>query len=153
MDTKQYLSQISHMDKMINKKLVEISQLRELSVSISAVANEERVQTTPDPDRIGVNLSKIMDMEKEVDDMIDRFVDLKKEILQIINMIENSKYKKILFEKYFKYKSIYKIAEELEMTDRGCKKAHKRALEEFEKIINTIYGVTIDSSLPYMVES
>ena len=41
MDTKQYLQQISRLDRMINNKLSEISQLRELAMSVSAVKNEE----------------------------------------------------------------------------------------------------------------
>ena len=53
MDTKQYLNQISRLDRMINNKLSEISQLRELAMSVSAVKSEERVQTTPNFDKIG----------------------------------------------------------------------------------------------------
>lgn len=37
MTTKDYLNQISRLNRMINNKLAEVSQLRELSHSISAV--------------------------------------------------------------------------------------------------------------------
>ena len=50
MKTKDYLSQVSRLNKMINNKLSEISQLRELSVSISAIGNDEKVQTSPNFD-------------------------------------------------------------------------------------------------------
>ena len=53
MTTKEYLNQISRLNRMINNKLAEISQLRELSCSISAVSTEERVKNTPNFDRIG----------------------------------------------------------------------------------------------------
>ena len=146
MDTKQYLNQISRYDRMINNKLAEISQLRELAMSVSAVKNEERVQTTPDKDRLGSMVAKITDLEKETDMLIDRFVDLKKEIMIIISMVKSERHRDILSKKYLELKSIYEIAEELGITDRGCKKAHKKALDEFEKIKNTIYSTTIDSS-------
>ena len=35
MDTKQYLNQISRLDRMIKNKLLEISQLREPSMNVS----------------------------------------------------------------------------------------------------------------------
>ena len=46
MDTKTYLQQISRLDRMINNKLSEIQQFRELARSVSAVKNEERVKTS-----------------------------------------------------------------------------------------------------------
>ena len=66
MDTKQYLQQISRLDRMINNKLSEISQLRELAMSVSAVKNEERVQTTPNFDKIGTAYCKIEEMEEKL---------------------------------------------------------------------------------------
>ena len=146
MVTKQYLSQIERLDKMIQNKLSEIYQLKTMACSVTVSNDSERVQTSSDKDRLGSTVAKIVDLEKETDRLVDRFIDLKKEIMSIISMIKSEKHREILFKKYFEQKSIYAIAEELGMTDRGCKKAHKRALEEFEKIKNTIYSTTIDSS-------
>ena len=146
MDTKQYLSQIERLDKMIQNKLSEIYQLKTMACSVTVSNEKERVQTSSDNDRLGSTVAKIVDLEKETDRLVDRFVDLKKEIMSIISMIKSERHREILFKKYLEQKSLYEIAEELGMTDRGCKKAHKRALEEFEKIKNTIYSITIDSS-------
>lgn len=148
MTTKEYLSQISRLDRMIKNKLTELSQLKEITYGLSAMPNEERVQTTPNFDKIGTVVAKIIDMEKEIDILVDVFVDLKKEVYQKISMLKSSRHKYILIQKYIKHKSIYAIAEELKMTDRGCKKAHKRALEEFDKINeNTIYCIVLDRTL------
>ena len=146
MVTKQYLGQIERLDKMIQNKLSEIYQLKTMACSVTVSSENDRVQTSSDKDRLGSTVAKIVDLEKETDRLVDSFVDLKKEIMSIISMIKSERHREILFKKYFEQKSIYAIAEELGMTDRGCKKAHKRALEEFEKIKNTIYSITIDSS-------
>ena len=152
MQTKEYLNQISRMNRVINNKLTEISQLQEMACSILSIKNEERVQSTPNFDTIGTVVSKIVDMEKEVDLLVDILFDIKKDIYFKINMLSNQKHKEILIKKYIEFKSIYTIAEELGMTDRGCKKAHKRALEEFEKInIKTKYSINIDCSLQNIV--
>ena len=59
--------------------------------------------------------------------------------------------KELTPEEKMREKIKYEIAEELGITDRGCKKAHKKALDEFEKIKNTIYSIDIDSSLQHDV--
>ena len=146
MDTKQYLQQIERLDKMIQNKLSEIYQLKTMACNVTVSNDSERVQTSSDKDRLGSTVAKIIDLEKETDRLVDSFIDLKKETMLIIRMIKSERHREILFKKYLEQKSLYEIAEELGMTDRGCKKAHKRALEEFEKIKNTIYSTTIDSS-------
>ena len=146
MDTKQYLQQIERLDKMIQKKLSEIYQLKTMACNVTVSNDSERVQTSSDKDRLGSTVAKIIDLEKETDRLVDSFIDLKKETMLIIRMIKSERHREILFKKYLEQKSLYEIAEELGMTDRGCKKAHKRALEEFEKNKNTIYSISIDSS-------
>ena len=151
MDTKQYLQQIERLDKMIQNKLSEIYQLKTTACNVTVSNDSERVQTSSDKDRLGSTVAKITDLEKETDMLIDRFVDLKKEIMIIISMVKSERHREILSKKYLELKSIYEIAEELGITDRGCKKAHKKALDEFEKIKNTIYSIDIDSSLQHDV--
>ena len=146
MVTKQYLSQIERLDKMIQNKLSEIYQLKTMACNVTVSNDSERVQTSSDKDRLGSTVAKIIDLEKETDRLVDSFIDLKKETMLIIRMIKSERHREILFKKYLEQKSLYEIAEELGMTDRGCKKAHKRALEEFEKNKNTIYSISIDSS-------
>lgn len=139
MTTKEYLSQISRLNRMINNKLSEIAQLNEMACSVSAISNEERVQTSPKPDSIGSAIAKIDEMERETDALIDKYVDLKREIKKQIDQVPKERHRFILEQRYIHLKTIREISDMLCITDRGCKKAHKIALEEFEKIHCTIY--------------
>lgn len=141
MTTKDYLNQINRLNMLINNKLLEISQFKELSCSISAVKNDEKVMTTPNQDPIGTSIARLDEMERKLDDMIDDYIALKEKIKQQINKLPKEKHKIILYEKYIKFKSISEISKKMDMTDRGCKKAHKKALEEFEKINKIQYTV------------
>lgn len=85
MTTKEYLGQISRLNRMINNKLVEIQQLRELVCSISSINNEERVQTTPNFDKIGAKFAKIDELERNLDAIIDNYVDKKNVIINQID--------------------------------------------------------------------
>ena len=142
MDTKQYLQQISRLDRMINNKLAEISQLRELAMSVSAVKNEERVQTTPNFDKIGTAYCKIEEMEEKLDKLIDEFVDKKNLIISQIDKIENETYYEILFARYIEKKTFEKIADEMTYSWRQVIRLHGRALQEFEKKYGNTYKMS-----------
>mgnify|MGYP003560378938 FL=1 len=142
MDTKQYLQQISRLDRMINNKLSEISQLRELEMSVSAVKNEERVQTTPNFDKIGTAYCKIEEMEEKLDKLIDEYVDKKNLIISQIDGIENETYYEILFARYIEKKTFEKIADEMTYSFRNVTRLHGRALQEFEKKYGNLYKLS-----------
>lgn len=139
MTTKEYLSQISRLDKMIKNKLSEVSQLRELSYGISAVTNEERVQTTPNFDKIGTAYCKIAEMEEKLDKLIDEYVDKKNLIVSQIDKIENEMYYDILFARYIEKKTFEKIAIDLNYSFRNTTRLHGKALKEFEKKYGHFY--------------
>ena len=142
MDTKQYLQQISRLDRMINNKLAEISQLRELAMSVSAVKNEERVQNTPNFDKIGTAYCKIEEMEEKLDKLIDEYVDKKNLIISQIDKIDNEAYYEILFARYIEKKTFEKIADEMTYSFRQIIRLHGRALQEFEKKYGNTYKMS-----------
>ena len=142
MTTKEYLCQISRLDRMINNKLSEISQLRELAMSVSAVKNEERVQNTPNFDKIGTAYCKIEEMEEKLDKLIDEYVDKKNLIISQIDGIENETYYEILFARYIEKKTFEKIADEMTYSFRNVTRLHGRALQEFEKKYGNLYKLS-----------
>ena len=142
MTTKEYLCQISRLDRMIQNKLAEISQLRELAMSVSAVKNEERVQTTPNFDKIGTAYCKIEEMEEKLDKLIDEYVDKKNLIISQIDKIENETYYEILFARYIEKKTFEKIADEMTYSWRQVIRLHGRALQEFEKKYSNTYKMS-----------
>lgn len=140
MDTKQYLNQISRYDRMINNKLAEISQLRELTMSIQAVSYEEKTgPVNKKTDKIGNAFCKIEKMEEKLDKLIDEFVDKKNLIISQIDKIENETYYEILFARYIEKKTFEKIADEMNYSFRNTTRLHGRALREFENKFGKTY--------------
>lgn len=133
MKTKDYLSQVSRLNKMINNKLSEISQLRELSVSISAIGNDEKVQTSPNFDKIGTTVAKIDEMENNLDKMIDEYLVKRERIIAQIDTMEEESVYQILFSRYIEKKTFEKIATEMEYSWRQIVRLHGKALQQFEK--------------------
>lgn len=139
MTTKDYLNQISRLNRMINNKLSEISQLRELSRSISAVKNEERVMSSSDPDKIGSTYAKIDEMEHNLDNMIDEYIEKKDLIIGQIDGIENEDCYNILFSRYIENKTFEVIATEMKYSWRQIIRLHGKALKAFEEKYGNTY--------------
>lgn len=137
--TKEYLSQISRLDRMIKNKLTELSQLKELSCGLSAIPTEERVQTTPNHDKIGNAYCKIEEMEENLDKLIDEYVDIKNIIIKQIDSIEDETYYDILFSRYIEKKTFEKIASDMHYSFRNTTRLHGKALQAFEKKYGELY--------------
>lgn len=139
MTTKDYLNQISRLNRMINNKLAEVSQLRELSHRISAVKNEERVMSSSDPDKIGSTYAKIDEMEHNLDNMIDEYIEKKDLIIGQIDGIENEDCYNILFSRYIEKKTFEVIATEMKYSWRQIIRLHGKALKAFEEKYGNTY--------------
>lgn len=139
MTTKEYLSQISRLDRMIKNKLTELSQLKEMTCGLSAIPNEERVQSTPNFDKIGTAYCKIESMEENIDRLIDEYADKKNEIISQIDGMEDEILYDILFSRYIARKTFEKIADNMNYSFRQTTRLHGKALQEFEKKYGHLY--------------
>lgn len=139
MTTKEYLGQISRLDRMIKNKLTELSQLKELSCGLSGISTEERVQTTPNHDKIGTAYCKIEEMEENLDKLIDEYVDMKNIIIKQIDSIEDEIYYDILFSRYIEKKTFEEIATDMHYSFRNTTRLHGKALRAFEKKYGELY--------------
>ncbi len=133
MTTKEYLGQISRLNRMINNKLTEIAQLKDMAASISAPQSGERVQTTPNFDKIGTRYAKIDEMERKIDGMVDELVDKKEKIIHQIDSMEDENTYNILFARYIEKKTFEVIATEMKYSWRQVVRLHGTALKQFEK--------------------
>lgn len=133
MTTKEYLGQISRLNRMINNKLTEIAQLKDMAASISVPQSGERVQTTPNFDKIGTRYAKIDEMERKIDGMVDELVDKKEKIIQQIDSMEDENTYNILFARYIEKKTFEVIATEMKYSWRQVVRLHGTALKQFEK--------------------
>lgn len=118
---------------MINNKLTEIAQLKDMAASISAPQSGEKVQTTPNFDKIGTRYAKIDEMERKIDGMVDELVDKKEKIIQQIDSMEDENTYNILFARYIEKKTFEVIATEMKYSWRQVVRLHGTALKQFEK--------------------
>ena len=133
METKEYLQQIGRHDRLINNKLVELAQYRSMACSISAVKNDERVQSSPSYDTMDKIVSKIEQMENEIDTLVDRYIDNKRIIISQIDSMSDEMTYQILFSRYVEQKTFEKMAIEMNYCYKQIIRRHGKALQEFEQ--------------------
>lgn len=132
MTTVEYLEQIGKLNSKINNRLVEIEQARIMACSISAINYDERVQTTPNFDKIGTALCKIEKMQEKLNKLIDTYVDKKTEIIEQIESLENEIYRNILYKRYAEGKTLVEIGADVNYSYRNLQRHHNRAISKFE---------------------
>lgn len=114
---------------MIGNRLEEINYLRSLLSGTTGQNGGDRVQISNDKDKISAYVSKIVDSERCVDNMIDKR-------LEIINQIESMKnvnYYDTLAQRYILGKDLKTIAINRSVSFRHVKRLHREAILVFEK--------------------
>lgn len=139
MTTKEYLSQINRLDRMIQNKLSEIYQLKTMACSVTVSNEGERVQTSSDKDRLGSAVAKIVDLEKQTDMLVDNFVNKRKHIIEQIDKIEDVNMYNVLSSRYVSRKTFDDIADEMNYSRMQINRIHGKALIEFEKLYGNEY--------------
>ena len=139
MTTKSYLSQIERLDRMIQNKLSEIYQLKTMACSVTVSNDGDRVQNSGDKDRMGTTVAKIVDLERETDELVDSFVEKRKRIVGQIDSIENVDYYNVLSMRYISRDTFETIAEKTNWSIRKVFSLHGKALLEFEKMYGSEY--------------
>ena len=131
MTAKQYLRQAYRLNELINSHMKEVEQLRLMSESIpSTDFSKERVQGGNLPgDKIPSIIAKIVDLEVQINKEIDFFVDLKKEIHDAIDAVQNPDQQLVLRCRYIEFLTWEKTAKCLNYSIKQIHRIHSAALQ------------------------
>ncbi len=138
MTTKNYLLQVRQLNYKIENKMYEKDQLKTLLASVPSPVKDVNVQTSNSSDRIGDAVCKIIMLEKEIDTLIDTYIDIKNRIIQQMEQLD-FKYYQILFYRYVMERHFEAIAQCTGYTLRHVKRLHAEAIEKFEEKFGTEY--------------
>lgn len=136
MNAREYLEQIKMLDELINNKLVEVCQLRCLATSCTAPTDREPGGSSGVSDRVGNIVAKIVDIQAETDEAIDRFIDLKRECISIIESVRPPIYYTILHKYHIQYMSLVDISEEIGYEYHYTCDLHRKAIAEVQKVLD-----------------
>ena len=131
MTAKEYMEQARYLDMQINSKIEQIRNLNELATKATTVYSDMPHSPNRNTSRMEETVVKIIDRD------IDALVNLKREIMRVVNRIESAEYKTILEMRYLQFKKWEQIALLMSTDLRWVYRMHGRALNEVQKIINS----------------
>ena len=118
---------------MIDCKCDQIKGLRNRLTSISCPMGE-KVQSTKDPDKFTDPVSKIIELEQEINEDIDKLIDLKRVARKAIEQLDNEVEKIVLYKRYFENKTFEQISVEMNYSRRRINQVHCDALKKLERL-------------------
>lgn len=135
MTAKKYLTQIRLLDNRINDGIEELAQLDALLKKVTAAMGGEVVSSSKNPDKMTDTIYKIDKLRNKLNHNVDKYVDIKREVSEILSQVEDPVHYKILHSRYVLYKTWEQIADEIGYTYQWTCQLHGVALREVEKIM------------------
>lgn len=135
---KEYLNKIRELDGEINDKIDDLDDLRAMSTTLGGFQTGERVQSSPNHDKIEKTIIKIVDKENEINDLIDQYVDKKTEAGRMIDRIEDQNERRVLRRRYLRGMKWEDICVDMDYEWAQTHRYHAKALINFNMILNDI---------------
>ena len=136
MKAMEFLSQAYLLNQQIETNLRQIESLRSLAQSLQSFIGNEPVNHTRNVTSLQDTVIKIMEQEQKLNAEIDRLVDLKTEIQEVISRVKETNLREILKKRHLCFETWPQIGKELGHTDRWAQLRHERALIVVQKILD-----------------
>ena len=135
-DAKEFLQQVKMADTKINMKLEEMERTKALVLKVtSALRMDAASSSSGHGDKIGDSVSKIVDLEREINEAIDRYADVKREVSAVLDLVKDPNQLQVLHKRYFEFLTWEQIACDMGMTYRNVCYIHGRALQAVTEIL------------------
>ncbi|HCC00450.1 MAG TPA: hypothetical protein DEP42_04440 [Ruminococcaceae bacterium] len=135
MTAKEFLNQYLEADRSVDNKLKEITQLRELATkTTSALSSNGSHAQNSKPDKLADICAKIVDAENEVDKRIDMLLEIKQQVLSVIDGVRDARYREVLERRYIHGQKWERIATDMHFDYRWVLQLHGHALQVITEI-------------------
>ena len=129
MTARDYLSQAYRLDQRINSKLEQVESLNGLATKVSSTLTGMPKNPNRTTSSMADTVTKIIALQAEINDDIDRLLDLKREMVAVIKAVANTERQTLMELRYLCFKTWEQIAVDMGYTTRNIHLLHKKALE------------------------
>lgn len=131
-----FLERVEMFDAIVENKLIEQRQWRELAENITANIEGERVQTSmTSTSKMADAVIKCVLMEDEIAEAVDKLIAEKRKVVLTIEKLYSPTEYKILHMRYIQHISLADIADRLDKEYTWVTTTHGRALKNVQKIL------------------
>jgi 3-methyladenine DNA glycosylase/8-oxoguanine DNA glycosylase len=134
MTVKEYLSQAKFLDQRINSKIQQVAALNDLATKATSTLTGMPRNPNHATSTMEEAITKIIDLQAEINRDIDTLVDLKRDLSATIKAVGNTEYQTVLEKRYLCFQSWEQIAVEMGYDLRWLYRIHGKALDEVRAV-------------------
>lgn len=131
MTAKEWLNRGWKLNREIDALLEEQRRALELATATTSAPQEDKVQGG-EGNRTAERFANYAAYAAEIDSRIDELFQIKQEIDQAIEKVENTTYRTLLFERYINFKKWEQIAVDMDYSFRQITRLHGEALKKIK---------------------
>lgn len=135
MTAKDFLLQIRKLDKLIENKMAEAQQWREIANNTSVDMSRERVQSSGNYDVTANAICTYLDLDAEIAKRLDELIAAKKDVLDVIEQLNATEYD-VLHKIYVQGFTLQDVASLYNRRYEWATTTQGRALKNVQIILN-----------------
>lgn len=135
MNAKEFLQQIEKLDRLIENKMAEAQQWRDIANNTTVNMSGEKVSSSGSHDIVANAICKYMDLDAEIAREIDKLIAARKDVIGVIEQLSAAEYD-ILHKHYVQGFTFGDLAITYDCSYSGVTSRHNRALKSVQKILD-----------------
>ena len=133
-EARRFLNSIREQDKELEKKLVQIAELRSAVENCTSKLDKDGSQMSKGGDKLSNLMCKILDLEKECENLRINADWTLKTVKSVLDDLTQVRHKDYLMLRFVERNGIFETAMKMDVSDSTAKRIDKKAVSEFAKI-------------------
>lgn len=130
-----YLERLDKLNAMIENKIAESAQWRDIALGVTASAEGERVRSSDSQQKMSDAIDRVVDIQTEINALVDTLVDTKTEIIGTIEQLSATEYD-VIHKRYIQGMTFDEIGVGKGKSKSWATTVHGRALQSLNKILD-----------------
>ncbi len=131
-----FLEQVEKFETMLENKLIEQRQWKEVALSISANMDGEKVASSGSKSKMADAIVKCVALEEDIAECVAKLIEEKKKVVSVLEQLYSPTEYKILHLRYIQHISLSDIADKINREYTWVTTVHGRALKNVQKILD-----------------
>lgn len=132
MDVKEYLKKVRELDNAIQFKDAQREEIINEMAAVRAVSyDKDRVQSSPSGDQMVNLMIRLEELAGDINKMRTEYFTQKNDIINQIILLHDPRYADLLYKHYVEYKSLEKIAADMNYSYDHIRRLHRAAKKSF----------------------